>query len=126
MEGRGEELKSRTARFALEVVRTVSALPRSQITDVIGKQLLRCATSVGANYRAVCRAQSRRDFMAKLAIVIEECDETQYWLGLLKELDLLSANQYESLHREAHELTAIFVASRKTSAASKDGPSRFL
>jgi four helix bundle protein len=89
---------------------------------VIGKQLVRCATSVGANYRAVYRAQSTSDFIARLAIVIEECDEAQYWLELLKDQALIEEDRFMNLHGEANDLTAIFVASRKTAVAN--GPKR--
>ncbi len=78
-----EELKTRTKAFAVRVIRLVDALPRSLAAQVVGRQLLRSATSVGANYRAACRAQSRAEFAAKLSIVVEEADETLYWLELL-------------------------------------------
>ncbi len=116
---KGDDLKERTKSFAIAVIGVVSLLPRSVISDVIGNQLLRCATSVGANYRAACRAQSKADFRAKLAIVIEECDETQYWLELLYSQTFIDEEKFRSLHTEAGELTAIFVASRKTAMADK-------
>jgi four helix bundle protein len=84
-----EELKVRTKAFALRVIKLVDAMPRSLAAQVIGKQLLRSATSVGANYRAANRAQSHADFAAKLSIVVEEADETVYWLELLTESRLL-------------------------------------
>ena len=113
------DLKERTKSFAIAVVRVVSSLLRSVVADVMGKQLLRCATSVGANYRAASRAQSRSDFAAKLAIVIEECDEVQYWLDLLYSQGIIDERHFGTLHMEAGELTAIFVASRKTSMANR-------
>jgi four helix bundle protein len=80
-----EKLKARTKAFALRVVKLVDAMPRSLAGQTIGRQLLRSATSVGANYRAACRAQSRAEFAAKLSIVVEEADKTLYWLELLEE-----------------------------------------
>jgi four helix bundle protein len=80
-----EEMKSRTKAFALRVMKLVDAMPRGLAGQVVGRQLLRSATSVGANYRATCRAQSRAEFAAKISIVVEETDETLYWLELLDE-----------------------------------------
>lgn len=109
-----EELKVRTKSFALRVIRLVETLPRSQAARVIASQILRSATSVGANYRAACRAQSHATFAAKLAIVEEEADETIYWLELLAESDCVRPERLEQLTKEAHELLAIITASRKT------------
>jgi len=109
-----EELKARTKAFVLRVVKLVDAMPRTLAAQVIAKQLLRSATSVGANYRAACRAQSRADFAAKLSIVVEEADETLYWLELLKESSLVKPERLADLLREARELLAIVIASRKT------------
>jgi four helix bundle protein len=80
-----DEFKKRTRAFALRVVRLTEVLPKTGTADVIGKQLLRCGTSVGANYRAACRAKSQADFIAKMGIVEEEADETIYWMELLVE-----------------------------------------
>ena len=109
-----EELKVRTKAFALRVIKLVEAMPRSLAAQVIGKQLLRSATSVGANYRAACRAQSHAEFAAKLSIVVEEADETVYWLELLRESSLLKPERLAKILKEANELVAIAVASRKT------------
>ena len=109
-----EELKARTKSFALRVIKLVDAMPRSLAAEVIGKQLLRSATSVGANYRAACRAQSHAEFAAKLSIVVEEADETVYWLELLRESRLLKPERLAKILKEANELVAIAVASRKT------------
>ena len=109
-----EELKARTKSFALRVIKLVDAMPRSLAAQVIGKQLLRSATSVGANYRAACRAQSHAEFAAKLSIVVEEADETVYWLELLRESRLLKPERLAKILKEANELVAIAVASRKT------------
>jgi four helix bundle protein len=109
-----EELKARTKAFALRIITLVDAMPRSQAGQTIGRQLLRSATSLGANYRAACRAQSRAEFAAKISIVIEEADETLYWLELLEESGLIASERLAQLLREANELVAIAVSSRKT------------
>ena len=114
-----EQLKERTKQFALRVIRLVNALPRSRVADVIGRQLLRSATSVGANYRAACRARSRAEFVAKLGIVEEEIDESAYWLELLIEAGIVPSARLADLVQEADELTAIIVASRKTARHSR-------
>jgi four helix bundle protein len=109
-----EELQARTKAFALAVIRLVCSLPRTEIARVIGGQLLRAGTAVGANYRAVCRARSGADFRAKLAVVEEEADESRYWLELLAESGVHAGPSLNSLLKEANELVAIFTASRKT------------
>jgi four helix bundle protein len=114
MEQRAVELKERTKRFALRVIRVSRALPACAEGRVIGGQLLRSGTSVAANYRAVCRARSRAEFLAKIGLVIEEADETAFWLELLSEAGLIRRKRLEDLISEANQLTAIFVASRET------------
>ena len=114
-----DELKGRTKQFALRVIRLIEALPRTQTGRVVGNQLLRSATSVAANYRAVCRARSQADFVHKLGIVEEEADESLFWLELVVEANLMPASRVDDLIREADELTAIFVASRKTAKSRK-------
>jgi four helix bundle protein len=109
-----KEFQARTKAFALRVIKLVDALPRSTAGWVIGRQLLRSATSVGANYRAACRAQSHAEFAAKLSIVVEEADESLYWLELLQESGLIKPRQLTELLKEAYELVAINVAARKT------------
>jgi four helix bundle protein len=109
-----DELKRRTKDFALQIIRLVESLPRSRSADVIGQQILRSATSTGANYRAACKARSRADFISKITVVEEEADESQYWLELLADSGILKREQVDSLMREANELTAIFTASGKT------------
>ena len=111
---RGSNLRTRTKIFAVSVVRFASELPRKQEFLVIGKQLMRCGTSVGANYRAACRAKSRADFVAKMAIVEEEADEAVYWLEIIEALTTQSSNQLTRLKSEANALVAIVVASKKT------------
>ena len=98
----------------MRVIRLVDALPRSTANQVIGRQPLRAATSIGANYRAACRAQSHAEFAAKLSIVVEEADESLYWLELLQESRVIKPEKLTELLREAIELVAISVAARKT------------
>jgi four helix bundle protein len=106
--------KDRTKKFALAVIRLVETLPRNRTGDVLGKQLLRAGTSVGANYRAACRGKSASDVAAKLAIVEEEADESIYWMELLVESGTISENHVNPLTKEANELLAMTVASIKT------------
>jgi four helix bundle protein len=115
----GEDLKRRTKAFALRVIKVVDSLPRERSADVIGKQLLRCATSVGANYRSACRAKSTADFIAKMTIVEEETDESLYWMELLVESNLLSLGRLADLMKEADEIVSIIVASVKTARSHK-------
>ena len=110
-------LKTRTKIFALNVIRFVGTLPRNYAVDVMGRQLVRCATSVGANYRAACRAKSTADFIAKMKIVEEEADEAIYWLELLSESGFSSNEQLTLLLRESDEIVAMTVASIKTKRA---------
>lgn len=109
-----EQFKCRTKQFALDAITLIAELPRNVTAQVIGKQLLRCATSVGANYRASCRARSLAEMIAKLCIVEEEADESVYWLELLVESQTISLERATPLLREANELTAMIVASKKT------------
>lgn len=109
-----EEMRDRTKRFALRVIRLFRALPRTEEARILGKQVLRSGTSVAANYRALCRARSRAEFIAKLGIVVEETDETVFWLELLVEAAILSPLRLQSLLKEANELLAIFGASQRT------------
>jgi four helix bundle protein len=103
-------------------MRLAEALPESPSGKVVGRQLLRCVTSVGANYRAACRAKSRADFVAKMRIVEEECDESLYWMELLIESGQVEAARLEDLIREAEELLSMVVASCKTARAGKQSP----
>ena len=112
-------LKDRTKQFALQVIRLCRALPRSQEGSIITRQLLRSATSVGANYRAVCRARSTADFVSKLGIVLEEADETLFWIELLVESGATHPEKITSVRREANELVSIFVASLRTAKGLK-------
>ena len=109
-----QAFKQRTKKLALRVIELVEALPKTKTAEVIGRQLLRCATSVGANYRAACRGKSTADVLAKLAIVEEEADETLYWLELLVESGTVEENRIAELIKETNEITAMIVASIKT------------
>jgi len=109
-----QEFKQRTKDLALRVIRLVRVLPKETAADVIAKQLLRCATSVGANYRAACRGRSIADEVNKLSIVEEEADECFYWLELLAEAEIVSRTRLDNLLSETNEITAMVVASIKT------------
>jgi four helix bundle protein len=113
-----DELKVRTKQFALRVIRLVTALPKTIEGRAVANQLVRCGTSVAANYRAACRARSKSEFVAKIGVVLEEADETQLWLELVIESNLLPLKQVEPLLGEATELVAIFVASRKSASSN--------
>jgi len=107
-------LKDRTKKFALRVIRLCESLPKGKTANVIGGQLLRCGTSVGANYRAACRARSPAEFIAKMGIVEEECDESLFWMELLIEAGKVPKDRLSDLMQEADELLAITVSSIKT------------
>ena len=109
-----DAMKERTKALALRILRLVEALPSGRTASIMGRQLLRCGTSVGANYRAACRARSRRDFVAKLGIVEEECDEVIYWLELLTDAGIIDKARVTDLLTEANEVLSIVVASIKT------------
>jgi len=109
-----KELKDRTKRFAVDVVRLCRELPPTLDGRRLGQQLLDAGTSVAANYRAACRARSRAEFVSKLNIVLEEADESQFWLELMIETELVKTTRVEKLLKESDELTAIFVTSLKT------------
>ena len=114
MEHQAEALKDRTKQFALRIIRVVRSLPLGPEGKIIGHQLLRSGMSVAANYRAVCRARSKAEFLAKLAIVIEEADESAFWLELLADAGLVARPKLVDLRSEANQLVAIFNASRTT------------
>jgi four helix bundle protein len=113
-----DELKLRTKRFALAIVRLVDELPNTKSGYAIGNQLVRSGTSVAANYRTACRARSNADFISKITIVEEESDESLFWLELILESSILPKERVHSLMKEADELTAIFTASGKTARNS--------
>jgi four helix bundle protein len=109
-----QELKDRTKRFALRIITLVDALPKTAASRAIGNQLVKSGTSVGANYRAACRSRSKAEFVAKIGTVVEEADESAFWLELIMEAGLLESKLVSPLHKEADELTAIFIASGRT------------
>ena len=113
-----EEMKSRTKIYANRIVKLCSSLPADWVALTLGKQLLRSGTSVGANYRAVCRAKSNLDFINKLRIVEEECDESLFWMELLVDNNLMKASRLSGLMKEAGEILAIVISSAKTARAS--------
>jgi len=117
--GMRNDLKQRTKSFALQIIGLVDSLPGGRTAEVIGRQLLRSGTSVGANYRAACRAKSAADFIAKMGIVEEEADECIYWMELLAEANILPLTRLQPLMTEADELVAITVSSIKTAKANR-------
>jgi len=115
-----EDLRERTKTFAIRIVRMFRSLPKDADTQVIGKQVLRSGTSVGANYRAACRARSHAEFVAKIGIVVEEADETVYWLELLAETQAVKPQRLDAIKGEAEQLTAIFTAAKETAKANRN------
>jgi four helix bundle protein len=113
------ELKHRTKQFALRVIKLIGALPKTVEGRAVSGQLIRSATSVGANYRAACRGRSKAEFISKLGTVEEEADESAFWLEIIVEAGLLKEKLVANLLREANELVAIMVASRKSSTGKK-------
>jgi len=109
-----KELKNRTKRFALEIIKLVENLPAKMVAQTIGRQLVRAGTSVGANYRSACRGRSRAEFAAKLGIVEEEADESAFWMEIIIQAGLMERRLVQPLLDEAEELVAIMVASRKS------------
>jgi four helix bundle protein len=109
-----EELKRRTKTFAIRIVKLFRSLPKTEEARVIGRQVLRSGTSVAANYRAACRARSMAEFIAKIGVVVEEADETVFWLELLVETEIIQETKMRNLLLEANELLAIFAASQYT------------
>jgi four helix bundle protein len=126
VKSRPQELRERTKEFAIRVVRLFRALPKTDEARVLGKQVLRSGTSVAANYRAVCRARSRAEFLSKIGVVLEEADETEFWLELLVDVGIVESQKMKSLLTEAGELIRIFSASQQTSRKrrAKQSPNR--
>ena len=108
-----DELKKRTKQFGLRCIKVVESLPNTKTADVLGRQLLRSATSVGANYRSACRGRSKPDFISKVGIAIEEADESLYWLEIIMESGLLPDKQLSELMKEGDEIVAILPLLRK-------------
>ena len=119
-----QEFKKRTKELALRVIKLVSSLPKNTVSEVMGKQLIRSGTSVGANYRAACRARSTADLIAKLRIVEEEADECLYWMELIVEAKLLEVTNLRSIMSETNEILAMTVASIKTLVAKNPTANR--
>jgi four helix bundle protein len=109
-----DELRARTKTFALRVVKLYRSLPRSADAQVMGKQLLRCGTSVAANYRASCRARSRAEFAARIGVVVEEADESGFWLEMLTDAGIVRMALLKELLQESKELAAIFTATQQS------------
>ena len=114
-----DEMKARTRAFALRVIRLAESLPKTPTANVIRNQMLRCGPSVGASYRAACRAKSKPDFIAKMGIVEEEADETMYWIELLIDAGIVKRSRVSSLLDEADEILSITVSSIKTARGLK-------
>ena len=114
-----EELKRRTKAFAVRIVKMAEVLPRTRAADIIARQILRSATSVGVNYRAACRSRSHKEFTARIGVVEEEADETLYWLEILVEAGIMPDAKLVDLIQEARELTAIFTATRYTASQNR-------
>jgi four helix bundle protein len=114
-----ESLKKRTKKFVVDNIKLFRILPKTEEARIIGRQLLRCSSSVGANYRAVCRARSQAEFHSKLSIVVEEADESVFWMEILVEAGIVQTTEIESLFREANEILKIVSASRKTVSEKK-------
>jgi four helix bundle protein len=126
MNERAELLKKRTKKFAIEIVRLFRTLPHTDEARVVGRQLLRSGTSVAANYRAVCRARSRPDFISKIGVVVEEIDETVFWLEMLAETGIVPLQRLMTINKEAGELFAIFTASQLTAKGVSTNAAEFV
>jgi four helix bundle protein len=109
------QLQNRTKKFAVRIVKLYQALPKTGEAQVVGKQILRAGTSVAANYRAACRARSAAEFLSKISIVVEEADETLFWIELLQETNIIKAILLEDLYRESEEIIKIMTTARKNS-----------
>ncbi len=114
-----EELKRRTKKFAHRCVKLAVALPNNALGNHIKTQLIRCSTSVGANYRATLLAQTKAAFISKISIVIEEADESEFWLEFIMDEKLMERKKVLVLFNEAHELSSIFITTRKTAQTRK-------
>lgn len=114
-----KDLKQRTKQFTLRVIQLVQALPNTLVASIVGKQLLRLGSSVGANYRAACRARSVAEFIAKIGLVVEESDESCFWLEIIIEARIVKEELVSDLLKEANEITAIMVASSNSAHKRK-------
>lgn len=109
-----EQLKNRTKRFSLSILNLIDKMPNTISNRVVLNQIAKSATSVGANYRAACRSRSDKEFIAKMNIVLEEADESQFWLEIISEMKWIKQSELDDLQKEANELIAIFVSTLKT------------
>lgn len=114
-----KELELRTKQFAIRIIRFVSALPKNKVSDIIGYQLLKAGTSIGANYREANRAEYRKDFIHKISIMEKEASETKYWLELCQETNIGDTNDRQWLYEESIQLLSIFTSIGKTTKAKK-------
>jgi four helix bundle protein len=114
------DLRQRTKSFALEVIKLIDRLPPGRTTDVVGRQLLRSATSVGANYRAACMARSRADFISKMGIVQEEVDESVYWIEILTESGIVQADKLGPLKHKGIEILSMAISSIETARKNQN------
>jgi four helix bundle protein len=112
-----QKLRDRTKAFAVRIVKLYRSLARTVDAQILGKQVIRCGTSVAANYRAACRSRSRAEWIAKIGVVVEEADETVFWLEMLVDCGIVKAERLNNLLEEARELSAIFTASQHTARA---------
>ena len=114
-----EELKKRTKEFAHRCIKLALALPKNSLGDHIRRQVIRCSTSVASNYRAALMAQTKAAFISKISIVIEEADESEFWLEFIMDEKLMESKRVLPLFNEAHELSSIFITTRKTAQMKK-------
>jgi len=114
-----EAFKKRTKKFAIEIIKLSKIFPKSPEAFIVNKQLIRAATSVASNYRAVCRARSDAEFYSKICIVVEEADESAFWLELITEADILNSEQTKKLLAEANEILAVVSSSKRTAGKYK-------
>lgn len=119
MASQPEDLRNRTKAFAVRVVKMYRTLPYRTDAQVLGKQLLRCGTAVAANYRAACRSRSKAEWVAKIGIVVEEADESVFWLEMLSDCEIVPLQKLEQLLKEAHELSGLFTASQRTARSHR-------
>jgi four helix bundle protein len=115
-----EALRDRTKQFSYRILRLFRALPRNAEGYIVGRQLLRAGTSVAANYRAVCRARSKAEFIAKIGVVLEEADESEFWLEFIADSGIMKPSRVAALLKEVAELKAIFAASQQTARQNNE------
>jgi four helix bundle protein len=109
-----EEMKARTRKFAVRVLKLADSLPRTPSGRTLARQIAASGTSAAANYRSACKARSRREFIAKIGVAEEEADETQFWIEMIVEANLIPKKRVDPLYNEAQQITAMFASSRKS------------